>query len=139
MKRENEAVVNRFLLSTLYIILGEFLLFFMYKGETSLVMVMQMPGILYTLMGIAVLGIIACVVLKIMGKKNTCYYLTLSIAVLIIALFLKFSYVIDIKVPFYINIVGQTSKRYGAMAIFAGLLYIYEIVYYFINVNKVQK
>ena len=135
MKRENEAVVNRFLLSTLYIIIGEFLLFFMYKGSIS-AMAMSMPSILYTLMVIAVVGIIVCLVLMARGKKTMLYYVVICAVVLIIALFLKFYHVINIQA--YLDVVYYTSKRYAIAAVFALLVYVYEIVYYFVNVGKPQ-
>lgn len=137
MKRENEAVVNRFLLSTLYIILGEFLLFFMYKGSLSVRTAITMPGILMVLTVIAALGIIACIVFMVKGIKNASYYLAISIAALLISLFLRFYYVINI--PVLLNVFMYTAKRYGISAIFAFLFYIYEIIYYFVNVNKIQK
>ena len=90
MKRENEAVVNRFLLSTLYIIIGEFLLFFMYKGSLSIRMAINMPGILVGLAAIAAIGIVICAILIAKGKKSALYYLAISIAVLLITLFLRF-------------------------------------------------
>ena len=136
MRRENEAVVNRFLLSTLYIILGEFLLFFMYKGSVS-AMAINMPSILYALMALSGAGIIVCVVFTALGRKNLGYYITICAVVLLIALFLKFYYVINI--PLYINLVMYTAKRYVAAAVFALLFYVYEVVYYFMNVNKPQK
>ena len=137
MKRENEAVVNRFLLSTLYIIIGEFLLFFMYKGSLSIRMAINMPGILVGLAAIAAIGIVICAILIAKGKKSALYYLAISIAVLLITLFLRFYYVINI--PVLLNVFMYTAKRYGIAAIFAFLFYVYEIVYYFMNVNKVQK
>lgn len=137
MKRENEAVVNRFLLSTLYIILGEFLLFFMYKGSLSIRMAINMPGILTGLAVIAAIGIIICAILMAKGNKSALYYLVISAVVLLIALFLRFYYVINI--PVLLNVFMYTAKRYGISAIFAFLFYIYEIVYYFVNVNRVQK
>ena len=137
MKRENEAVVNRFLLSTLYIILGEFLLFFMYKGSLSIRMAINMPGILATLAIIGAIGIAICLGLLSKGKRTALYYLAISVAVLLIALFLRFYYVINI--PVLLNIFMYTAKRYGIAAIVAFLFYIYEIVYYFMNVNKTQK
>ena len=137
MKRENEAVVNRFLLSTLYIILGEFLLFFMYKGQLSIKMAITMPGILVGLSVIALIGLVACIVFMAKGNKNASYYLAICIAVLLITLFLRFYYVINI--PALLNIFMFTAKRYGISAIFALLFYIYEVFYYFMNVNKVQK
>lgn len=136
MKRENEAVVNRFLLSTLYIIIGEFLLFFMYKGSLSVRMAINMPNILYVLMVLSLVGIVLCAVLMIKGKKTVLYYGVICLAVLIIALFLRFYYVINI--PAYLNIVMYTSKRYAIAAVFALLVYVYEIVYYFVNVGKPQ-
>ena len=138
MRRENEAVVNRFLLSTLYIILGEFLLFFMYKGSLSIRMAINMPGILIGLAVIAAIGIVICALFLAKGNKNALYYLAISIATLLIALFLRFYYVINIPVLVN-NVFMYTAKRYGLSAIFAFLFYIYEIVYYFMNVNKVQK
>ena len=137
MKKENEAVVNRFLLSTLYIILGEFLLFFMYKGSLSVRTAITMPGILMVLTVIAVLGIAACVYFMVKGNKNASYYLAISIAVLLITVFLRFYYVINI--PVFINVFMYTAKRYAAAAVVALLFYIYEVVYYFMNVNKIQK
>ena len=137
MKRENEAVVNRFLLSTLYIILGEFLLFFMYKGSLSIQMAINMPGILVGLSVIALIGLVICIVAMAKGNKNASYYLAICIAVLIITLFLRFYYIINI--PALLNVFMFTAKRYGISAIIALLFYIYEIVYYFMNVNKVQK
>lgn len=137
MKRENEAVVNRFLLSTLYIILGEFLLFFMYKGSLSVRTAITMPGILMVLAVISALGAIACIIFMAKGNKSAAYYLAISIAALLISLFLRFYYVINI--PVLLDVFMYTAKRYGISAIFAFLFYIYEIVYYFMNVNKVQK
>ncbi len=137
MKRENEAVVNRFLLSTLYIILGEFLLFFMYKGSLSVRTAITMPGILMVLASISALGIIACIFFMVKGNKNAPYYLAISIAVLLITLFLRFYYVINI--PALLNVFMYTAKRYVIAAIFALLFYVYEVVYYFMNVNKTQK
>ena len=137
MKRENEAVVNRFLLSTLYIILGEFLLFFMYKGSLSTRMAINMPGVLMGLAVVAAIGIVVCAILAAKGKKFALYYLAIAVAVLVISLFLRFYYVISI--PALLNVLMYTAKRYGISAIFAFLFYIYEIVYYFMNVNKAQK
>ena len=137
MRKENEAVVNRFLLSTLYIILGEFLLFFMYKGSLSVSMAINMPNILYTLMIISGLGIIACIVLMAKGKKQALYYLVMAAVVLVIALFLRFYYLINIQAA--LDIFMYTKKRYAAAAVFALLFYVYEIVYYFVNVRKPQK
>ena len=137
MKRENEAVVNRFLLSTLYIILGEFLLFFMYKCSLSIKMAINMPGILVGLATIAAVGIVICAIMAAKGKKMARYYLAISVAALLITLFLRFYYVLSI--PALLNILMFTSKRYGISAIFALLFYIYEVIYYFMNVNKAQK
>ena len=137
MKRENEAVVNRFLLSTLYIILGEFLLFFMYKGSLSIRMAINMPGILIGLAAIALAGVVICAIFLAKGKKSALYYLAICIAVIIITMFLRFYYVINI--PVLLNILMFTAKRYAIAAVIALLFYIYEIIYYFVNVNKVQK
>lgn len=137
MKKENEAVVNRFLLSTLYIIIGEFLLFFMYKGSLSVSMAINMPNILYLLMIISGLGIVACVMLMAKGRKSALYYLVMAAVVLVIALFLRFYYLINI--PAFLNVFMYTAKRYAAAAVFALLFYVYEIIYYFVNVRKPQK
>jgi len=137
MKRENEAVVNRFLLSTLYIIIGEFLLFFMYKGSLSVRMAINMPNILNMLMAISLIGIVACIVLLAKNKKSALYYLVMAGIVLLIALFLRFYYVI--KIQALLDIFMYTAKRYAIAAVFAFLFYVYELVYYFVNVNKVQK
>ena len=88
MKRENEAVVNRFLLSTLYIIIGEFLLFFMYKGSLSIRMAINMPGILVGLGAIALVGIAVCLALLAKGNRHALYYLAISIAVLVFKILL---------------------------------------------------
>lgn len=136
MKRENEAVVNRFLLSTLYIILGEFLLFFMYKASCTS-MAVNMPIIYYALMILGGAGLAISAVFLAMGKKSSLYYLVICAVVLLIALFLKFYYVIDIKA--YLDVVYFASKRYIIAAVFAVLFYIYEVVYYFMNVNKPRK
>lgn len=137
MKRENEAVVNRFLLSTLYIIIGEFLLFFMYKGSLSVRMAINMPNILNMLMAISLIGIVACILLLAKNKKSALYYLVMAGIVLLIALFLRFYYVI--KIQALLDIFMYTAKRYAIAAVFAFLFYVYELVYYFVNVNKVQK
>jgi len=137
MKKENEAVVNRFLLSTLYIILGEFLLFFMYKGSLSIRMAINMPGILMGLAIVAAVGIIISAVLMAKGNKNALYYLVIGVVMLLISLFLRFYYVINI--PVLLNVFMYTAKRYAIAAIFMFLFYIYEIVYYFMNASKTTK
>ena len=124
-KFENEQVVNRFLLSTTYAIIAGLVLYFMYVRG------------LYTLwanpfyFGMLIMGIVGAVffgIRKFGLKMGTGYHFCLFIILAVIGAFLRYGA--------YIPLFFSAFNRIAAAGALVALLYVFEIVHYFIFVNK---
>lgn len=131
-KRENEAVVNRFLLSTVYIILFEMFLFFMCKYECGKFAFSLFAYRSFILMGIAIIGLALSIyffVRYFVMKKGSLYYGILFLVFGLSGVFLQTIY----KFCPYMT---DTVKRYGFLSLLYLAFYVYELIVYFVRVNK---
>ena len=124
-KIENEQVVNRFLLSTTYGIIAGLMLYFMYvRGIYSL-----WANTFY--FGMFIMGIIGTVffgIRKFGLKMGTGYHFCLFIVIAVMGAFLRFGS--------YIPVFFSAYNRIAATGILIAILYVFEIVHYFVFVNK---
>lgn len=135
-KRENEAVVNRFLLSTLFLVILEFGFYILNIIFFSSSAFKYYTPLTYALIVIGILGIIAMIVLCSLKKikvQNMVYYSVIFLIILITGLFVKFYYIL----PFGLNMMFiNVATRLKAMGALVAILYLYEIIRYFLYVNK---
>ena len=128
-KVENEQVVNRFLLSTVYAILAAFGLYSLNIASWKLFM--SFGDIVNVIMWGGVVACAASVVILIVKKKFSLYYPVLFLYVALVGLFLN----LNGKFPQNIDSIETRIKMVGAVL---AVLYIYELVVYFLRVNKVE-
>ena len=131
-KRENEAVVNRYLLSTLYFVIIEFMFYIMYRLSYSI----YAHSSWYTLMVVGGVGVLAFVVAGLLKKVKTStavYYVILFGILLFAGLFLEFYHIMPLK---YAEMFMYTKRRFIVSGVIVAVLYVYEIIRYFLNVNK---
>ncbi len=131
-KKENEAVVNRFLLSTVYIIVFELFLYFMYKLSCAgfgIGILMHLKTIHW---GIAIVGIglaLYFAVRRYKGKGSM-YHCVLFLVFGLTGLFLQY-------IPYVSSfLAAYTFRRYCLLSLVYLLFYVYEIFVYFLRVNK---
>ena len=124
-KFENEQVVNRFLLSTTYAIVAGLVLYFMYvRGVYSL-----WANAFYLGMGvIGIMGVIFFGIRKFALKMGTGYHFCLFFVLAVIGMFLRYGS----KIPMFFS----AYNRIAAAGIVVAVLYVLEILHYFIFVNK---
>lgn len=124
-KIENEQVVNRFLLSTTYAIVAGLVLYFMYvRGLLSL-----WANAFFVGLGIfGIIGMVFFGVRKFVLKKGTGYHFFLFLLLALIGMFLRYGA--------YIPMFFSGYNRVAAAGILVAILYVLEIVHYFIFVNK---
>ena len=130
-KAENEQVVNRFLLSTVYGIIAALGLYYL-----NALAAYQNPVLALTLFGVmfwaGLIGFVAFVVVQLITRKKlTWYYPVIFIVIALSGLFLR----LNGKFPASIN---SMSHRIMIIGVVFALMYIYELVVYFIRVNKVD-
>lgn len=136
-KRENEAVVNRFLLSSLYYIAGLVLIYGIYKFSQNITgwkLIYEYNMFLW-LIGICIAGLAYSIY-----KKNA-YYVVLTVSLMISFAVLHFYW------PVISAIYTQTAGKmpviltrsfvpYTGCVVLATLIYVYECVYYGLNVHS---
>ena len=130
-KAENEQVVNRFLLSTVYGIVAALFLYYLNSLAMSsdAIVAWNIFGVMFWA-GLA--GCAAFIVIRLLlHKKLTWYYPVMFVVIALSGLFLR----LNGKFPAGINSMPQRIMIIGV--VFA-LMYIYELVVYFIRVNKVD-
>ncbi|MBO5454038.1 MAG: hypothetical protein J6A69_08775 [Clostridia bacterium] len=136
-KKENEAVVNRFLLSSLYYIVGLFAIYGIYKFSQSLTgwkLIFEGNMFLW-LIAVCVIGLIVAVV-----RKNV-YYAVMSVALAICLALLHFYWPVITEVYTRMdgriaNILTRSYVPYAGSAVIITALYVYECVYYALNVRS---
>ena len=135
IKKENEAVVNRFLLSTLYFILGLCGIFALYKMSSSARFVMNYKIILYVLIVLFVVatGISIFKKSKYYGVICGCIILCLVVISVYFPIMAK---MYDFLTANNLSFLFNSYASYGICAVIMFLFYIYEIVYYALNVKK---
>ena len=135
-KRENEAVVNRFLLSTLFLVILEFSFYILNRVFNNYRTFKYYSPLTYALIVIGLVGIVAMIALACLKKvktSNAVYYGIIFMIILITGLFVKFFYLI----PFgFAEMFANVATRFKAMGIIVALVYVYEIIRYFLKVNK---
>ena len=128
---ENEKVVNRFLLSTVYCFIAAIFTYYLYRWSVSSSMVMVMPNIYYLMMG---LGGVLAVVFAVRHwalKKGSLYYFGLFLLVAVAGAFLQYYP----KISFFFI----AYRRFLVIGLVVALIYIEELIYYFLNVRKKTK
>lgn len=135
-KRENEAVVNRFLLSTLFLVILEFGFYLLNNIFNNFRTFQYFTPLTYILISVGTLGIAAMIILAALNKIKKCnavYFSVVLLIVLITGLFVKFFYLL----PFGLDVTFMNvSSRLKVMGILVAVIYVYEIIRYFLNVNK---
>ncbi len=128
-KRENEAVVNRFLLSTLYAVVGEFVIFYLYKmSVTSSVLITHLSAIFNAIMALGIASAVWFAIKHWVLKNGGLYHFGVFIIVAFTGAFLNYYPGIDF---FFL-----TYRRFVVVALVVAAVYVYEIVRYFLKVNK---
>jgi len=136
-KKENEAVVNRFLLSSLYYILGLFVIYGLYKFSQSLTgyRLIYDYNLFYILSVVCVIGFIACVILK-----NKYYGVITAIGAVCFPMLRAYWLIISKLAPKIgggiSGILIRSQVPYIAFAVLITLFYIFECVYYALNVKQ---
>ena len=135
-KRENEAVVNRYLLSTLFLVIFEFGLYLMNNLSRNPMTARMFSPLTYFLMIAGVAGAVLFAVLGVIKKvklPSAVYYIVLFLMIFVIGVFLKFYYIL----PFGLNVaLMNVATRLKLMGIMVAAVYVYEVIRYFLNVNK---
>ena len=131
-KRENEAVVNRYLLSTLYFVIIEFLFYIMNRLSFTV----YAHSCWYTLIFVGAIGVVAFAIVGALKKvklSTAIYYIIVFAILLFAGLFVKYFYIMPSP---YNELFSYTSRRFLVCGAIAAVLYVYEIIRYFLNVNK---
>lgn len=128
-KRENEAVVNRFLLSTLYTVVGEFAIYYLYKmSVSSSVLITQLSVVFNAIMALGIASAIWFAIKHWVLKNGSLYHFAVFVIVALVGAFLNYYPGIDF---FFL-----TYRRFALVAIIVAAVYVYEIIRYFLKVNK---
>lgn len=135
-RRENEAVVNRFLLSTLFLVILEFGFYILNSLFNNYRTFKYYTPFTYALIIIGLVGLVTMIVLACLKKvktSNAVYYGIIFAIVLITGVFVKFFYIL----PFgFAEMFANVATRFKVMGLLVALIYLYEVVRYFLNVNK---
>ena len=135
-KRENEAVVNRFLLSTLFLVVLEFGFYLLNNIFNNFRTFQYYTPLTYALIIIGMVGIITMAILAPLKKikvQSALYYGVIFLIVLLTGVFVKFFYLL----PFGLDVTFMNvSTRLKMMGILVAVIYLYEVIRYFLNVNK---
>ena len=135
-RKENEAVVNRFLLSTLFLVILEFGFYILNRVFNNYRTFKYFTPLTYTLIVIGLIGLIAMIVLAYLKKtkiSNAVYYGVIFAIVLVTGVFVKFFYLLPLGLAeMFMNV----ATRFKAMGLIVALVYVYEIIRYFLKVNK---
>ena len=124
-KIENEQVVNRFLLSTTYRIIAGLMLYFMYvRGIYSL----WANTFYFAMFIMGIIGTVFFGIRKFGLKMGTGYHFCLFIVITVMGAFLRYGS--------YLPVFFSAYNRIAAMGILIAILYVFEIVHYFVFVNK---
>ncbi|MBQ2966799.1 MAG: hypothetical protein IJE10_01595 [Clostridia bacterium] len=130
-KPENEQVVNRFLLSTVYAIIAAMGLYYLNALATyqNVLLAWNIFGFMFW--G-GIVGFVAFIAVRlILRKKLTWYYPVMFAVIALSGLFLR----LNGQFPASIN---NMSHRIMIIGVVLALLYIYELIVYFLRVNKVD-
>ena len=134
-KIENEQVVNRFLLSTTYAIIAGLFLYYLSQASVR-VATAALSLKLYQVM-IWGGGLLAVwfAIRKFILQKGKSYYLVMFLLVMLAGIFLRYGNLITL----FNSVFNDMSRRIMIVSALLGVLYVYELIYYFLNVNKVTK
>ncbi len=139
-KIENEQVVNRFLLSTVYALVAAIGLYFLEKIATGKSIPQVMPDVALTFMQIMIwgglIGLAISVVILIVRKKFSAYYPVMFAVIALAGAFMRYGNLIP-SISF-LPAFDDMHNRIVMVATGVAVLYIYELVVYFLLVNKVE-
>ena len=136
LKRENEAVVNRFLLSTLFLVVLEFGFYLFNNIANDFRTFKYFTPLTYVMIAIGVIGIGVMIALACMKKIKTqsaIYYGVIFLIILVTGLFVKFFYILPFGLA---DLFMSVATRLKVMATLVAVVYVYEIIRYFLKVNK---
>lgn len=125
---ENEQVVNRFLLSTTYALLAGLGLFYLSEAATRVSTAALALGIYWVFIVVGAVFTVWFAVRKFILKKGTCYYFSLFLLMCAAGVFLRYGN--------YLPYCNDMTRRILMVGTLVGLLYVYELVVYFLRVNK---
>lgn len=135
-KKENEAVVNRFLLSSLYFIIGLCATYFLFKLAQNPKVMLNFNVIVWTVLGLAIIA----AAISFFKKNNYYGSIFVVIALFMIVLSIYFPVIMantyELLIAKGLTLFLNSYMPYVIGAGIMALAYIYEIVYYIINVNK---
>lgn len=135
-RKENETVVNRFLLSTLYFVVFEFGLYMLNKSLGSPGLFLHYSAILITIAIAGGIGAVLFAVLipcKVVSLSTGIYYTVIFALIAFTGIFVKFYYLLPETIAYKLMSVPLRCKLVGLVAL---VLYVYEIIRYFLFVNK---
>ena len=131
-KKENEAVVNRFLFSTLYAVVMAFYIYYTYAAGVSakyFLMYMNVFNVSLVVLGLAAIGV---GIAHFGMKKSSKYQFAVLVAAFLIVAFLRFSMLIPIVIP-SLSFFGSVKDRHIIAAFITLLVYVYEVIVYFVK------
>ena len=129
-KVENEQVVNRFLLSTTYTLIAGIGLFYLSEAAGRAATASLALTIYWVLIIAGGLSAVWFAIRKFVLKKGTCYYFFMFLYLCIAGVFLRYGN--------YLPHLNNMTRRILLVGACIGVLYIYELVVYFLRVNKVD-
>ena len=133
-KRDNEAVVNRFLFSTLYMVLMVFYIYYTYAAGVSPRYFSSYIIVFNITMIVLAIATVAVGIAHFGFKKASKYHFFVLLVAFVIVAFLRLSMLIPIAIP-QLSLFGNVKNRHIAAAIITLIVYLYELVRYFIK-NK---
>ncbi len=131
-KRENEAVVNRFLFSTLYAIILELYIYYTYAAGVSATYFSLYQTVFNTTLILLGIGVVVTGIYSFGFKKISKYQFFVLLIMFLVVLFLRFSVYIPIAFPSFYQM-ASTKNRHIVAAIIGLLVYIYEFIRYIVK------
>lgn len=131
-KKENEAVVNRFLLSTLYAVLMAFYIYYTYAAGVSPRYFSSYMIIFNATLVLLGGGALAVGIANFKFKKLSKYHFGALIAAFLIVSFLRFSMLVPVVIP-TLTMFVNVKDRHIMAAVITLIVYVYELIRYFIK------
>ncbi len=127
---ENEQVVNRFLLSTTYALIAGLGLFYLSEAAGRVSTAAFALNVYWALIIVGAVFSVWFAIRRFILKKGTCYYLIFFVFMCLAGVFLRYGN--------YIPMFDNMTRRILLVGALVGIIYVYELVVYFVRVNKVS-
>lgn len=131
-RKDNEAVVNRFLFSTLYAVLMAFYIYYTYAAGVSPKYFSSYMIIFNVTLVVLGVGAIAVGVANFKFKKLSKYQFYVLIVLFLIVAFLRFSMLVPIIIP-QLTMFVNVKDRHIMAAVITLVVYVYELIRYFVK------